>query len=129
MVNASMNFKSFFFKGHYRYVKFTVQYVSRCDENGLSHPEEGTKYYVLHELVLDDMKEPFYIPEPNNESKWNDEKAYKVNEYGRFRYVFDDEETAKKVVFNELTFMIYPLGYLLDDDEIEEWNDFIEKMR
>lgn len=52
-----------------------------------------------------------------------------VNNDGRFRYAFSDEETAKKVVSRELIMMIYPYGYLLSETEAEEWNSFVEKCK
>lgn len=112
--------------GKYKYVKFTVNYMSRCDADGISHPAEGVKYYVLHELVIDDLEEKFEIPEPNNEFRWDDGLASLVNDYGRFRYVFDDEETAKSVAGNELLHWIYPYTYIMSDEEGAEWNKFIK---
>ena len=123
-IYTDMNFKK---DGKYRYLKYTISYESRCDEKGMSHPEEGTKYYVLHELRADDLEEKIVIPEPSDDFrpfKKND-PATIVNNYGRFRYVFDDEETAKKVVCSELVHMIYPYTYILGDEEGEKWNEFL----
>ena len=110
----------------YTYIKYSIEYCSRCDEEGISHREEGIKYYVLHELRMHDLDETFEIPEPTTNFLVDDEYACMVNDYGRFRYVFDDEETAKKVVANELRMMIYPYKYILSEEEGEEWNNFLE---
>jgi hypothetical protein len=85
-------------------------------------------YYILHALVINDLEEKFEIPEPDNHFEWEDTYANLVNDYGRFRYAFSDEETAKSVVSHELLGMIYPYGYLLSDAEAEEWNQFIENI-
>jgi hypothetical protein len=114
--------------GKYRYIKYSIEYQSRCDGDGLSHSEEGTAFYILHALVIDDLEEKFEIPEPDNHFDWEDTYANMVNNYGRFRYAFSDEETAKSVVSHELLGMIYPYGYLLSDAEAEEWNQFIDNI-
>ena len=102
---------------HFNYVKLTIEYQPRCDEDGFTHPEEGIKYYVLHLLEEDDLNETFEIPEPSDDCFDRSTKADKVNDYGRFRYVFDDQETAKKVACNELLQMIYPAMYILTYEE------------
>lgn len=118
----------FFEKGDkFQYVKYSIRYQPRCDKDGISHPEEGTAFYILHELRIDDLEEKFEIPEPNNNSKWNDPYANMVNNYGRFRYAFGDEETAKSVVAAELIQMIYPYGYILSEKEQGEWNSFVNE--
>ena len=115
--------------GMYQYRKFSIEYVSRCDSVGISHPEEGIRYYVLHLLEIDDLDETFEIPEPSDDYDILEEtNANLVNDYGRFRYVFDDEETAKSVVCNELKQMIYPFTYILDKEESLEWNRFISML-
>ena len=43
-------------KDKFEFLKYTINYMSRCDEEGCSHPEEGTKYYVLHEDKWQDLK-------------------------------------------------------------------------
>lgn len=118
-----------FFKNNnkYTYIKYSIQYMSRCDANGISHPAEGIKYYVLHELRINDLDDTFEISRPSNNFNWEDNLSCLVNDYGRFRYVFDDEETAKEVVSKELLGIIYPYQYLLDDKELEEWNNFIKE--
>jgi hypothetical protein len=80
----------------------------------------------LHELRLLDLEEKFEIPEPGENFEWNDTLPKLVNKYGRFRYAFLDEDTAKKVVSNELMMWIYPFRYILSEQEIEEWNSFIK---
>lgn len=94
----------------FTYIKFTIQYQSRCDENGLSHPKEGIKYYILHSLKIDDLTEPLIVPKPcntgNNQTGSQISTALKVNNFGRFRYAFDDVETAKKVAVKEIEQMI-----------------------
>lgn len=115
----------------YVFNKYTIQYMSRCDEDGLSHPEEGTKYYVVHELVINDLDEKLKIPAPDDYFQVEKVEGYFspniVNEFGRFRYVFDDEETAKKVLKSELLHAIYPHMFILSDKEGEEWNKFVEE--
>lgn len=111
----------------YDYLKFSIEYKAICDENGLSHPEEGTQYFVLHKLKIHDLEEPIVIPEPDEHTDiWGESNALLVNTYGDFRYVFDDEDTAKKAVSNELLNMIYPCTYLLKDEE-DEWIEFLRE--
>ena len=111
----------------YTYLKFTIEYGYRCDKEGLSHPEEGIKYYILHEFRLNDLEDIIEIPDPADDFDWDDKMANMVNNYGRFRYVFDDEETAKCVVANELLMIIYPYTYLLSKEDMEEWRRYIEE--
>ncbi len=123
-VYTELNFEK---DGKYQYIKYSIKYMSRCDEDGISHPEEGTKYYVLHELRLEDLEEKIVIPEPDdNVDLLGETGALMVNDYGRFRYVFDDEETARKVVCSEMLHLIYPYQYILNDDELKEWGEFLE---
>ena len=122
-IYTDMNFKK---DGKYDYLKYTISFESRCDENGTSHPEEGTKYYVLHELYLKGLDEEIRIPEPCDRfNPANAGNAALVDNYGRYRHVFDDEETAKKVVCSELLFKIYPCTYILSAEEEEDWYDFL----
>jgi hypothetical protein len=116
-----------FFKcnGKYKYVKFSIIYQSRCDRNGMSHPEEETAFYILHEFRINDLEEKFQIPEPGKHMDWENAFATMVNNYGRFRYAFRNEKTAKSVISHELLMMIYPYVYLLSDTEAEEWNRFV----
>lgn len=44
-----------------------------------------------------------------------------------FRYAFSDEEIAKSVVSRELLSLIYPYGYILSNEEVKEWNSFVEE--
>ena len=112
--------------GTYEYIKYSIEYKSRCDEKGTSHPDEGVKYYVLHSLVISDLKEKFVIPEPTAAFVEHDDSlSLLVNDYGRFRYVFDDEETAKSVVSHEMLRMIYPYLSILDEEEENEWSRFV----
>lgn len=113
--------------GKYQYIKYTIEYCSRCDKDGISHPKEGVKYYVLHELKIDDLEEKFEIPEPTDKFDYNNDLACFVNEYGRFRYVFDDEETAKCVAKKDLKMMLYLYSHLLTEEEIDEWNNFVKE--
>lgn len=125
---AGIYLDMFFKEGdHFQYVKFTIEYKSRCDENGFSHPDEGVKYYVLHLLEENNLEEMFEIPEPSEEyHPFEHTNADVLNDYGRFRYVFDDEETAKKVVSNELLQKIYPATYILTYEEERYWNLFVK---
>lgn len=113
----------------YQYVKFSIQYMPRCDENGLCHPEEGIKYYVLHKLSMNDLNEIFEIPKPSDDGFRFNDKACLLNDYGRFRFVFDDELTAKRVVPHELLQMIYPYQFILDDEELLDWQEFLDSSR
>ncbi len=120
--------------GKYMYLKYSIEYKSRCDKDGVSHPEEGVKYFVLHELMEYDLSETFKIPEPSDEHDFDLDNPEKdlhllVNDYGRYRYVFDDVETAKKVVAAELRCIIYPYMYLLSEEEGAEWNRFIKERK
>lgn len=118
-----------FFKeeNEYTYIKYSIEYCSRCDKKGVSHPEEGIRYFVLHELKIDNLDEKFDIPEPSNTPPGDGSAAYRVNSYGRFRYVFDDEETAKSVAVNELLMWIYSYTYILSEEELDEWECSISK--
>lgn len=111
----------------FQYIKYSIRYQSRCDKDGISHPEEGTAFYILHELRIDDLEEKFEIPQPSDKFDWSNSYSNLVNDYGRFRYAFSDEETAKSVVAAELVQMIYPFGYILSDNEQNEWNLFVNE--
>lgn len=116
----------------WEFLKFTIQHCHRVDEKGLTHSEEPVKYYVLHEL-REKYPEHYKIPEPSNDSRLLEAPSEGefhptiVNEYGRFRYVFDDEETAKKVVSSELLHILYPYLYILSDEDKSEWNKFVDE--
>ena len=114
-------------KNKYQYIKYSIQYQSRCDKDGFSHHEEEPEFYILHELIIDNLEEKFEIPEPSKNTKWDDPYANMVNNYGRFRYAFSDEETAKSVMAFQLVMMIYPFGYILSDNEQEEWESFVNE--
>ena len=120
--------------GKYMYLKYSIEYQARCDKDGWSHPEEGVKYYVLHELIKYDLNETFEIPEPSDTHEFyledmENNLSLLVNDYGRYKCVFDDVETAKNVVSAELMAMIYPYTYLFSEDEIKEWNRFVEEQK
>lgn len=123
-VYSEMNFLK---EGKYQYVKFTVEYQARVDEEGFSWPSEGTKYYVLHELIINDLDEPLETPEPKDDFNFFEDDMGMINCYGAYRCVFDDEETAKKVAGNDLLHHIYPYTHILNEEEIEEWNAFIKE--
>lgn len=119
-------------EGGWEFLKFTVQYCHRVDGKGLTHSEEPVKYYVLHEF-REKYPERYKIPEPNDHPPLSRDKSAGefspsiVNEYGRFRYVFDDEETAKKVVSRELLHILYPYLYILSEEDRSAWNKFIDE--
>lgn len=107
--------------GSYTYVKFTIEYVSRCDDAGIIHSEEGTKYFVLHELVLNNVEKKFNIPEPlAHIGGCRDDNSMIVDNYGRYKYVFDDEHTAKRRVADELCNLVVPYVFFLDDSKRQE---------
>ena len=120
-VYTDFNFKD---KDKYRYVKYSIQYQSMCDSNGLSHPELGTKYYILHEFQII-SNDPIIVPEPTGNFTFGAFDGY-INDYGRFRYAFDDEATAKSVACKELLQIIYPYTYILDPEELKEFNKYCE---
>lgn len=109
----------------FQYIKFSIQYQPRCDKDGISHPAEGTAFYILHELTINDLDEKFEIPEPSEKFDIENDISFLINNYGRFRYAFSDEETAKCAAAAQLIHMIYPFGYLLSEDEQKEWNLFV----
>lgn len=119
-------------KDGWEFLKYTIEYCHRVDEKGLTHTDEPVKYYVLHAFGKE-YSEQYRIPEPGNDSRLHDappEGEFHptiVNEYGRFRYVFDDEETAKKVVSYELLHMLYPNLYILPNEDESEWNKFVDE--
>ena len=114
--------------GDYDYIKFTIQYISRCDESGISHPEEGVKYYILHSLMIYDLQKTFAISGPTDDYLpfIQENKSKLLNDYGRFRYVFDDEETTKKVAHIELHHLLYPRTFLFSVEDNYEWEEFIK---
>lgn len=120
-VYTDMNFN---IDNEYQYVKFTIEYVARCDENCISYPDEGIKYYVTHELRLNGLTTGINIPEPSNTFSTEDDSLL-VNNYGRFISVFDDEETAKKTIGKLLYHLIYPYTYILNEKDAKEWNEFL----
>lgn len=115
----------------FTYIKFTIQYQSRCDKNGFSHPKEGIRFYILHSLKIDDLTEPLIVPKPCNaevsQTSSQVSAALSVNNFGRFRYVFDDVETAQKVAIKEIEQMITPLYHCLLKVECDDVKNFIEK--
>ncbi|MCM1164901.1 MAG: hypothetical protein NC299_04465 [Lachnospiraceae bacterium] len=118
-------------KDGWEFLKYTIEYCHRVDEKGMTRVDEPVKYYVLHEF-RDTYPERLKIPEPNcahfggsKDPPVGEFSPYIVNTYGRFRYVFDDEETAKKVVSSELLHIIYPLLHMITEEEGEEWNKFV----
>lgn len=114
----------------YQYLKFTIQYQARCDEKGISHPWKTPEFYILHSLKIDDLDAPIEIPEPSERfTLLDDDNKYLVNDYGRFRYAFRDEETAKSVALNDIKMMIYPYLYLLSPEESLEWNQFVKTFK
>lgn len=114
----------------FTYIKFTIQYQSRCDENGLSHPKEGIKYYILHLLKIDDLAEPLIVPKPCNTGNIQTDSqisaALTVNNFGRFRYAFDDVETAKKVAVKEVEQLITPFLHCLTNEDYSDVKEFIK---
>ena len=112
--------------GKYTYWKFSIEYMARCDSEGTLHPKDGIKYYVLHELNIDDLEETFQIPEPSDKLDLNDDLRFLVNDYGNFKYVFDDVETAKSAAQHALLGIIYPYIYILTEEECIEWKEFIK---
>ena len=118
-------------QGLYDLVKFTINFQSRCDKNGISHPEEGVKYYNLYKLVVHDLDENKKIPEPSDDFSDKQKKGYlkatTVNVFGDFRYAFDDIETAKAVAYQELVNTLYPYTYILDEFEQDEWEAFVRE--
>ncbi|MBD5129351.1 MAG: hypothetical protein HDT43_05455 [Ruminococcaceae bacterium] len=122
-----------FEKGNeFEFLKFTIQHCHRVDEKGVTHSDESVKYYVLHEFC-EKYPEQYGIPEPSRNSRLIEEPNEGefhptiVNSYGRFRYVFDDEETAKKFVSSELLHILYPYLYILSDEDKKEWNKFVDE--
>lgn len=116
-----------FFKDNdkYTYVKYTIEYFHKVDEEGITRPEDKPRYYVLHGLIENAFAEKFEIPEPNNKCEL-DGLGLAVNDYGNFYCVFDDEDTAKKVVSAKLKGMIFPYQYILAEEEIDEWIEFLK---
>ena len=116
----------------WEFLKYTIQYCHRVDERGLTHTDEPVKYYVLHAFGKE-YPEQYKIPEPSSDPRLyvdppeGEFRPTIVNEYGRFRYVFDDEETAKKVVSYELRHMLYPNLYIMPNEDESEWNKFVDE--
>jgi len=124
----------FWFKNNdkWNFLKYTIEYMSRVDAEGITHTEEGVKYYVLHSYQKE-YDNIMTIPEPSDDDGMllNDDTDTEfspdiVNDFGRFRYVFDDEETAKAVISSELLARIYPYLFILSKEELEEWKYFVD---
>lgn len=64
----------------------------------------------------------------NDVDFFDDSNAGIVNDYGRFRYVFDDEQTAKEVVSSELKQMVYPFFHILNKEEAVEWKRYVSML-
>ena len=103
-------------------LKVRRKYKPRIDEDFLY-----TLFENIGENQIEDLEETFEIPEPTDDFDFRNNLACLVNNYGRFRCVFDDEETAKKVISSELKNLIYPYTYLLNDEELEEWIGFVKQ--
>ena len=121
----------FSFVLQYSFEEF-FEYMSRVDAEGITHTEEGVKYYVLHSYQKE-YDNIMTIPEPSDDDGMllNDDTDTEfspdiVNDFGRFRYVFDDEETAKAVISSELLARIYPYLFILSKEELEEWKYFVD---
>ena len=110
--------------GKYMYLKYSIQYQPPVDSTGLLHTGDGIKYYILHELRIHDMDEPFQIPPPTKTTERNS-LGNMINDFGRFRFVFDDESTAKEAVRWELLQIISPYTYTLSDEDGKAWNEFL----
>lgn len=115
----------------WQFLKYTIKYCYRVDEKGMTHSDEPVKYYVLHEYK-ETLPEQLKIPEPSDRMSLSKPPEGEfpqeiVNSYGRFRYVFDDEETPKKVVSTELLHILYPYLYILTDEERKAWDKFIKE--
>lgn len=114
----------------FTYIKFTIQYQSRCDKNGFSHPKEGIRFYILHSLKIDDLTEPLIVPDScNTENVQTDSQissSLTVNNFGRFRYAFDDVETAKKVAVKEVEQLITPFLHCLTNEDYSDVKEFIK---
>lgn len=119
-----------FFKNgdKYDYIKFTIEYIYRCDEQCTIYPEEGIKGYALYSLKLNDLDSTFEIPEPSDKFDiMEDRLADMVNDYGDFNYVFGTEDIAKGAAVNTLLGIIFPYLYILNNEEAEEWKRFIKE--
>ena len=106
--------------GSYTYVKYSIQYVFRCDSNGITYPTEGVKYYVLHELQMNGLDKTWEIPVPSKAYDFN----HSVYDYGKFRYVFEDVQTAESVAAKYILNIVYSFTHLLRGNELEEWVQF-----
>lgn len=87
--------------------------------------------YILHSLKIDDLTEPLIVPKPcNTENIQTDSQisaTLTVNNFGRFRYAFDDVETAKKVAVKEVEQLITPLLHCLTNEDYRDVKEFIKK--
>lgn len=110
------------------YVKYSIVYKYRTDENFISYPNEGIKYYVLHSVQMNDLKKRFRTPEPKENVNLEDWRALSVNKYGDFRAVFSDEVTAKKAAASLFLHMIYPYQFIMTEEETRIYNKKIERI-
>ena len=115
----------------FTYIKFTIQYQYLFDKKGLSRTKEVIRFYILHSLKIDDLIEPLIVPKPCNTENLQTSSQIStvltVNIFGRFRYAFDDVETAKKVAVKEVEQMITPLLRCLTKEDYRDVKGFIEK--
>ena len=111
----------------FEYVKYTIEFRYRTDEQCISHPEEGIKYYLTYEFIERDIEEPFTIPEPTENTDFDDREALSVNDYGRMFQIYEDIETAKRSISYMFLHRIYPLGFMLKDEDVEEWNKYVRE--
>lgn len=111
----------------WQYIKLSINYHFRCDEEGISYPSDGIKYYVLNYLVLGGNEEKIEIPTPtDNFNPFSDDNSCLVNSEGHLFAIFDDEETAKKAACSFLLHLLYPYIHLLNEEELKEWNEFVK---
>ena len=116
-IYAEVNIK---YEDKWRYYKYTIEYKYRVDEDCITHPEEGVKYYVLYELILENQEKKIIIPKPASRVSFDNWKALLVNSYGHLLGIFDDEETPKKAVNGLICDKLYPYMYILTTEEQKE---------
>jgi hypothetical protein len=127
-------------KDKFDFYKFTIKYGYRVDENLVSYPMEGIMHYILFIFECRDKYDKILkIPQPNQsiDLYTSSEEYYErgyfsptiVNEYGNFKAVFSNIETAEKACYSYLRHIIYPYGYILSEEDQEEFNIFVTKFR
>lgn len=103
--------------------KYLILYEYDVDGEGISHPDDGIKYYVLFEYTHTyDYEYP--IDRSNRTEQFSPNI---IDQFGRYMHVFCELKIAKKAAAAAALNKIYPYLFLLSDKELIEWNRFVKE--